>query len=387
MVARRIVILAGGIMALIEINRPVLNRRLEFDSADEVLKFLEQEIELWRWIDTPTIHPQVVQLIGGFRTGWTGPIETAARGIKERPDDPALVEQLKSLLGQRFRNRFEWCSHDEEPWQVNEIAKQDPEAAGVALAVLTGRDRQLEEGSFEARHSYRVGRSKGYAILAGLDPKALEAASSSVIAVKDGALKDANAVRDILANTQTNTREALQQIQTDAHSQHQAIAEGNEQTLKAQQEAFDKLKVGLEGITAAYEAQMQLQGPVKYWEDRAAKYQKKYRNAGWVLGLYSLVAAIALFCLYSVAASHLPAEGGAIPYAALFKSTAFALLMTTIVFWAGRILLRIYLGSYHLASDADERRTISWPPISAHAQNRRSVIYQGVAGIPPASRH
>nr|MCK7667965.1 DUF6161 domain-containing protein [Bradyrhizobium sp. 2S1] len=114
----------------------------------------------------------------------------------------------------------------------------------------------------------------------------------------------------------------------------------------------------MEGTSAAYAAQMQLQAPVKYWEERSEKYQKKYRNAGWILGGYSLASAGALFCLYSVAASHLPVEGGAIPYAALFKSTAFALLMTTAVFWAGRILLRIYLGSYHLASDADERRTM-----------------------------
>lgn len=67
--------------------------------------------------------------------------------------DPALVEQLMSLLGQRFQNRHEWCSRDAECWQIYEIAKQDPEAAGVALVMLTGRDHQLVGNVFESRHS------------------------------------------------------------------------------------------------------------------------------------------------------------------------------------------------------------------------------------------
>jgi Family of unknown function (DUF6161) len=54
----------------------------------------------------------------------------------------------------------------------------------------------------------------------------------------------------------------------------------------------------------------------------------------------------------------LPATGTEIPYAALFKATAFAILMTTIAFWIGRILLRMYLSGHHLATDAEERRTM-----------------------------
>lgn len=127
-----------------------------------------------------------------------------------------------------------------------------------------------------------MGRAKGYAILAGVDPKALEAASSSVVVVEEGALRDADMVRDVLTNAKTNTKETLQQLHQDAQSQHQMIGQGNEEAQKAQQEAFEKLKAGLERITAAYEAQMQLQGPVKYWEDRTEKYRKKYRNAGWI---------------------------------------------------------------------------------------------------------
>ena len=32
--------------------------------------------------------------------------------------------------------------------------------------------------------------------------------------------------------------------------------------------------------------------------------------------------------------------------------------MTTIAFWIGRILLRMYLSGHHLATDAEERRTM-----------------------------
>lgn len=32
--------------------------------------------------------------------------------------------------------------------------------------------------------------------------------------------------------------------------------------------------------------------------------------------------------------------------------------MTTVAFWVGRILLRVYLSAHHLATDAEERRTM-----------------------------
>jgi hypothetical protein len=72
-----------------------------------------------------------------------------------------------------------------------------------------------------------------------------------------------------------------------------------------------------------------------------------------------------------VAASHLPGDAVTVPYAALFRASTFALLMTSIAFWVGRVLLRIYLSARHLTTDAEERRTMITTFL---ALTRKSII-------------
>jgi hypothetical protein len=103
---------------------------------------------------------------------------------------------------------------------------------------------------------------------------------------------------------------------------------------------------------------MELQGPVRYWKLRAIQNRASSNRALFILVPYGIAAVASLYYLYDKAAGHLLATGTEIPYAALFKATAFAILMTTIAFWIGRILLRMYLSGHHLATDAEERRTM-----------------------------
>jgi hypothetical protein len=75
--------------------------------------------------------------------------------------------------------------------------------------------------------------------------------------------------------------------------------------------------------------------------------------------LYITVSTILLTIAFDHAAALLPATlGEHLPLAALFKAGAFAILTTSIAFWIGRVLLRIYLSNQHLATDAEERMTM-----------------------------
>jgi hypothetical protein len=65
-----------------------------------------------------------------------------------------------------------------------------------------------------------------------------------------------------------------------------------------------------------------------------------------------------LLYVFHLASALLPAETEKIPLVALFRASAFSILVTTVVFWIGRILVRMYLSDRHLATDADERRTM-----------------------------
>jgi hypothetical protein len=79
-----------------------------------------------------------------------------------------------------------------------------------------------------------------------------------------------------------------------------------------------------------------------------------------VLVAYTAVAVWGLYFVYDRAASHLPTTANdPISYAALFKAGAFALLISSVAFWVGRVVLRIYLSNQHLQTDAQERMTMA----------------------------
>jgi hypothetical protein len=80
---------------------------------------------------------------------------------------------------------------------------------------------------------------------------------------------------------------------------------------------------------------------------------------GVILIAYSIVALLYLQWAFEKAAAHLPTNPGEpISVAALFKAGAFALVVTSVAFWIGRVLLRIFLSNQHLATDAYERMTM-----------------------------
>ncbi|QHP70005.1 hypothetical protein EI171_23535 [Bradyrhizobium sp. LCT2] len=347
-------------MAFITVKRPALNRLIEFENAEEVLNFLKREDELWGWTASEKINSQVAQVAAHrYRPGWTEAIKAEAKNVIDNPSEARFFESLISQLTQRFGNpRTEWCSIDQESWQIHRLAQQDPEAAAAALAVLTGLDHQINDNLFESRHSLRRGRAVGYAILANVDPEMMDALKISAESIRAGLVRDADDLSNVLSNAVATSRQTMSAIAEQAQAQRDGIQESTARATESNQATFEKLKSDLQGITAAYEIQMQLRGPVRYWQVRAAQHRKSSCYASIALVIFAIVAVSVLWCLFERAASHLPTGGEAIPYAALFKSTAFALLMTSILFWAARILLRIYLSAYHLATDAEERRTM-----------------------------
>jgi hypothetical protein len=346
-----------GVATMISVERRILNRRLQFANADQVLTFLEREDTLWQWTNAGNIPSQVTFAIENYRGQWTDRLKVAANAWKANPGENT-EQALASELGKRFQNRMEWCSEDPEAWQVHELAKDDPSAAAVAMAVLTGREQLIEVGQYENRHGYRRGRAKGYAILAGIDPDSGNAILSLAAEIKSGAIRDADTLRGVLSEAQSQLNDLLRVATDESAAQKLLLDRDHADAQSGRQAEFDKLKSDIEGIKVAYEYQMQLRGPVRYWKIRASQHR---RSSNWALGIllpFLVIATGSLYALYDTAAGHLPATGVNIPYAALFKATAFAVLMTTIAFWVGRILLRMYLSGHHLATDAEERRTM-----------------------------
>ncbi len=113
-------------------------------------------------------------------------------------------------------------------------------------------------------------------------------------------------------------------------------------------------------VRNTHEEMMKLKAPVDYWRDKAKAHRSEaemYRRLliywGWRIGcgvLASLIV-IALLSFVFVYADK--------PTASYLILATIGIVITTMAFWAARIVVRLYMSEHHLSIDADERATMA----------------------------
>lgn len=109
-----------------------------------------------------------------------------------------------------------------------------------------------------------------------------------------------------------------------------------------------------------YKEHMRIRAPVTYWADKAQAHRKSSAKYGKILLGYAAIAAIALPAFLYVLADHVVTTATLEkPTAIYLINVAIGVVITTIGFWAGRILTRLYLSEMHLGIDAEERSVMA----------------------------
>ena len=282
----------------------------------------------------------------------------------------ANKDQFDQSMRQRYSSDQCLCAIDSQAAAIRSIGQIDPIIAVVALATIHG-EAPIADKNFYRDLRDRSGMAHGTTLLAGVDPSIVIGTRSGLEAAKEAMEHEAQRMRALIQVSLETSLENAHTITDAAQALRTAQEEGFSTAEAERAEAYSKLRNQLEATSKAFEIQMELQAPVAYWRARAGQYR---RASGWSLGLlicFAVAAIAGLFFLYDIAAAHLPADTATVPYAALFRASTFALLMTSIAFWVGRVLLRIYLSSRHLATDAEERRTMITTFL---ALTRKSVV-------------
>lgn len=118
---------------------------------------------------------------------------------------------------------------------------------------------------------------------------------------------------------------------------------------------FDTAEKDIRLVEETYKVQMGLQAPVEYWEQKKARHQKKAVFLRRVLCGFGIAATVSLGWLLYEVANRIVVEAakgtgtGALAYAGI------GVFVTTIAFWAARLMVRLFMSEHHLAIDAEER--------------------------------
>lgn len=132
---------------------------------------------------------------------------------------------------------------------------------------------------------------------------------------------------------------------------------------RGERKAIDSIK----GVETAYREQMGLAAPVEYWKVKAAQHRTSELWARvWVIAFFvvTLPGMAYVFnetgeALIRQALEVRPEGAAPFPNAIFLIASAGLASCAGVVFWAGRLLTKLYLSQHHLRQDAEERATMT----------------------------
>ncbi|MEM0514265.1 DUF6161 domain-containing protein [Pseudoalteromonas sp. YIC-827] len=159
-----------------------------------------------------------------------------------------------------------------------------------------------------------------------------------------------NALLDLIEHNVT-AEKLISKWSERINSQSSELKAHKEQFKKRLDDELDSAKDDLENLTKTYDDNLALHASVRYWGIQQNSHNKKAKVFAWVLGIttISVLASIILFALLGLDKP--------------FKEVAVSKLvtaaaLTTFGIWIIKIVANIFMSHLHLATDAQERRTM-----------------------------
>jgi len=349
-----------GNMGAVSLNFGEKHGAREFHSWDSLEKFLSSERAKWEWLDNPAARNP-----GNVRALVKQAFVEIEQDLVRLRDASARLDKIENAVAVRY----------------------DPKGGILRLssgvdgtAILDVRDAAGDEaGAFAYAFSqHRVTIAEA---------TRLDQLRGALLMALPGMGKPTDLARR-MANERANNKSA----QISAMDRLEKVAEGQQQrfdgllkrggdlalkALRSRSESWRAAQVewaanatkalgDIEEVKKTFEEHMTLQAPVQYWRTKASEHRTRERiNALWV-AIFFATGAVLLGFAYYYAANLLLAAGrqsatvGASQPTALYVVVAGALAaLTTLVFWVGRLLTKLFLSEHHLRNDASERAVMT----------------------------
>jgi|GEM_PF-4281023 len=138
-----------------------------------------------------------------------------------------------------------------------------------------------------------------------------------------------------------------------------------EKNLESFLQTANTIKDDYQNTKKAFEKDMELKASVSYWQSQAEKYSTRYKLFGFIAFILAIVLLISLYeyiqvpFIYSIIDNNI--SKGIILDAEekmnwnLITHFGFLIFLTSISIWIIKIIIKLFLSSYHLYIDAEER--------------------------------
>ncbi|QOZ69141.1 DUF6161 domain-containing protein [Bradyrhizobium arachidis] len=323
-----------------------------FYSLEEIGNWLNRErAELsWFFEGAPQAGGAISELRNNYQNNFNN-LNQSLSHWRNEPDNAQRMQQFYNMFTSAYSSSTTVRSDHPFARIAADISrKEGPTAAAAAFGALLGIGCNL---NFETAKGIIAAMLNRY----GIDPqspnivsKAIEDLNSSVAAdrVRMGAEWDGITQRaeNLLRATDESFKGQTEKARKDAAD-----------VIGRLQESVSGSIQSIQTTEATYKEQMKLQAPVEYWQEKGRRHGDALKESRRNLVLFAVLGSVALVGgLYILTMTALDASSKSTADTAIFlKFAAIGAVVTTILFWVGRVLLRIYMSDRHLLSDAEER--------------------------------
>jgi hypothetical protein len=323
----------------------------KFDSFEDASVWLDKEQAAFGWLAEG--GTQAGAGVSNLRQRYiksTSILREKLNQWRRAPDNEEFKEEFANAFRNAYASETSTRSDHEFARIAADIATKDGSvAAAAAYGVLLGIDSEL---SFKAVKGIIEATLKK----AGIDPKSPDLVSKTIADLNSSASTDRARSISEWSGITDRAHALLEDIEKSFKTKMADLDMSNAEMVARVNESTNSSIKSIENTESAYKEQMKLQASVAYWNSKAAAHRKAGKSSRLTLVGFTALGGVALLsALFWIATTAIDVAGKSTADTAIFfKFAAIGAVATTIIFWIGRVLLRIYLSDRHLLTDAEE---------------------------------
>jgi len=334
----------------ISLSLPSGEKIVKFASNAVLKKWVNKQLGLWGTLSNAQNARSFNDLknhFGGLVTNISQYEETEDEGTKNRLRS-AIITQLRD-------QRIKVIAGSKDANFLKTVAGESPIILEECYLLLIGQDTSGNHTQIKSRAYYRVGEY-----------------------FERGRARATAPVRQSLENLETRFKTSIEELEqrtdnlnTIAKIEIQNTRNVTAAQIKASRKVFSKSQAAhhktatdsvamIEETDNRFKSQMELAAPSDYWKCKAAQHERAEDIAKKHLINYLVFIIAVLIGILFVYANKLASMKDLdVPLYATVILLGLAGTLSTIAFWIGRVMTRIYLSEHHLAIDAHERSVMA----------------------------
>jgi hypothetical protein len=323
---------------------------LSFVNFDELAGWIDSEQAAFQWLNEGGGQAGVGALRGEYMSGLQN-FRQYLQQWRNNPDETSSAQNLLNVFQGLYSSPRVVRSDHQFARIASDVAKTDGSiAASATLAFLLGVPCAIDFETVKGIFVALLRRN-------GIDPN-----SSNIVAKTVDDLNRVASQDRIKQETQfnvfsTSAKSFLDRAESEFQAKLTSVDTLSTETLSRTNESVDASLKRMSNTEAVYKEQMALQAPAEYWTRKAKTHRDAIKwSRGRLVAFAILGSGLLLYVLLWFAASAAEiVEKTKADNVIYLKFAVIGAIITTIFFWIGRVLLRIYFSDRHLLTDAEER--------------------------------